>query len=464
MDSNTDFGTGKVFPLILRFSIPAAISLLITAIYNIVDRIFVGNFNGTTALAALSICFPLSFIMMAFGLMCSAGGSTLFTLFRGKNDTKSANASFAAAFALTIIFEAILTVILLLLADNLLKIFGVTETTYDLALTYYSIVSVGCIFQGLTLVFCDFVRVSGKPILGMCVTGIGAITNILLDALFVVGMDLGVAGAAYATVIGQIVSTIFGAWLLFCGKTLVRINIQKPVNLIKLLHTQKKAESFSFYKKISAKLLSCGFAFFIAQMAMGFIALVYNSELGKHGGDSAISVYAVVSSVMTFVIMPASGISQGIQPLIGYNFSTGNGKRVKKIFSQGVIFSVAVTVVVWGVTELIPGAIINLFGGGNELLGLGIPALRANFMLAPVLGFVMLATTFFQSIGKPTASTVITLLRQVVILIPFIYILPNFLGSIGVFYAQPISDLLATLLSLLLIAVEFKRLPCQNAP
>lgn len=218
MNKTVDFQQGKLLPLILKFSIPAAISLLITAIYNIVDRIFVGNYNGTSALAGLSICFPLSFMMVAFGLTCSAGGATLFSLFAGNNEKENMNKSFGNAFVLVTIFEILLTIILLLFAEPILRIFGVTETAYEYAMSYYRIVSLGCLFQGLTLVFCDFVRVSGKPIMGMLVTTIGAITNIVLDALFVAVLDFGVVGAAWATVIGQIFSTLFGAYLILIIK------------------------------------------------------------------------------------------------------------------------------------------------------------------------------------------------------------------------------------------------------
>lgn len=442
MKTATDFSTGKLFPMILKFSIPASVSLLITAIYNIVDRIFVGNFNGSTALAALSICFPLSFMMIAIGLMCSAGASTIFTLFRGAKNRKDANLSFSCAFILTVVLELILTAVLLIFSSPILKLFGVTQTTYALALEYYNIVVVGCVFQGLTLVFCDFVRVSGKPVLGMTVSGIGAVTNIILDAVFVVALNWGVSGAALATLIGQVVSTIFGGYLLFGGKTLVEIS----------------KKQFSFDIKISAKLLSCGFAFWIAQMAMGLIALVYNGQLGKYGGDTAISAYAVISSIMTFIIMPASGISQGIQPIIGYNYSIGNVHRVKQTMWQSIGLSVAITVVIWIIVEVFPAQIIGFFGGGKELLDVGIPALRSNFIVTPILGFVMLATTFFQSIGKPMASSIITLIRQVVSLVPFIYLLPRFWGLGGIFFAQPISDILALILAAVLLRREFKLL------
>ena len=221
MKTTVDFQNGKLLPIILHFSIPAAISLLITAIYNIVDRIFVGNFVGTSALAGLSICFPLSYMMMAFGLNCSAGGSTLFSIFGGRNEEERMNLSFGNAFVLAVISELFLTLVLLLFADPILRVFGVTETSYEYAITYYRIVALGCVFQGLTQLFCDFVRVSGKPFWGMCVTGIGAITNIILDALFVAGFHWGVAGAAWATVIGQILSTVFGAWMVFGGRSQV---------------------------------------------------------------------------------------------------------------------------------------------------------------------------------------------------------------------------------------------------
>lgn len=442
MNNKVDYENGKIFPMILQFSIPAALSLLISAVYNIVDRMFVGNCNGSVALAALSICFPLSFMMIAFGLMCSAGGSTLFTLFRGAGEQKHADAAFGSAFFFTVVFELCLMVFLQLLSDPLLRLFGVTETTYDMALAYYRIVSLGCVFQGLSFVFCDFTRVSGKPVLGMFVTGVGAVTNIVLDAVFVAVLGWGVEGAAWATVIGQVASVLFGGFLIFSGKTMVR--------------TGKDALRPDF--AIGKRILDCGFAFWISQIAMGFIALVYNGQLGKYGGDVAISVYAVISSVMTFVIMPASGISQGIQPILGFNYGSGHGERVKKVMIQATALSVGVTVVIWAIAQMAPGTIIRMFGGEEELLQIGVPALRANFILAPVLGFVMLATTFFQSIGKPRASSMITLVRQVAALIPFIYILPTVFGTMGIFYAQPISDVIATIISAVLVAKEFRGL------
>ena len=381
MNETNNFSTGKLFPMILKYSIPAAISLLITAIYNIVDRIFVGNFNGTSALAGLSICFPLSYMMMAFGLTCSAGGSSLFSLFAGKGEQKSMNRSFGNALILVVIFEILLSAILLIFANPILKIFGVTETAYEYAIGYYRIVALGCLFQGLTQVFCDFVRVSGKPVLGMCVTGIGAVTNIILDAVFVAVLDWGVIGAAWETVIGQIFSTLFGAYLVLRGHTRVEI----------------KKETFSFDFELSKKIISCGFAFWIAQMAMGLISLVYNGQLGKYGGDTAISVYAVVASIMTFVIMPASGISQGIQPIVGNNFGAKNYKRVMATLYQASAFSVGVTCIIWLIVMFFPEEILLLFGATEEMLEIGAIGLRINFCITPILGFVMLVTTFFQS-------------------------------------------------------------------
>ena len=405
-----DYLNGKLFPMILKFSAPAAISLLVTAVYNIVDRIFVGNFNGTSALAGLSVCFPLSYMMMAFALMCSAGGSTFFSLFSGQDEPDKMNKSFGNAFVLVCIFEIALSVVLLLFPNPFLKLFGVTETSYPFAILYYRIVALGCLFQGLSQLFCDFVRVSGKPILGMCVTGIGAVTNIILDAVFIIIFDWGVAGAAAATVIGQIFSTLFGAYLVFGNRTLVCISKQ----------------IFRLDKKLCIQIISCGFAFWVAQMAMGFISLVYNSQLGKYNGDAAISVYAVVSSIMTFVIMPASGISQGIQPIIGNNYGSGNYKRVMETLYQATLFSVSITCIIWLAVLFFPRQILAAFGGTEEMFQIGVTGLRINFCITPVLGFVMLATTFFQSINRPTPSIVITVLRQVVFLVPFLYIFPAF--------------------------------------
>ena len=430
-----NFSQGKLFPMILKFSIPAAISLLITAIYNIVDRIFVGNFVGTSALAGLSICFPLSFMMVAFGLTCSAGGASLFSLFAGQNDQKSMNRSFGNALELVVVFELLLTACLLLLQDPFLRIFGVTQTAYPYASAYYRIVALGCLFQGLTMVFCDFVRVSGKPVLGMCVTAIGAVTNILLDALFVAVLRWGVVGAAWATVIGQVVSALYGGFLICRGQARV----------------ERKKDTFRFDWSLSRRIVSCGFAFWIAQMAMGFISLVYNSQLGKYGGDSAISVYAVVSSIMTFVIMPASGISQGIQPIVGNNYGAGNYRRVMSTLYQASILSVGITCVIWILVMVFPKAILLAFGASQEMLTIGVSGLRMNFCITPILGFVMLVTTFFQSIAKPGPSIVITFLRQILFLIPFLYLFPVLWGINGIFAAQPVSDALALILSAILV-------------
>lgn len=437
-----DYLKGDLFPMILKFSIPAAVSLLITAVYNIVDRMFIGNFSGTSALAGLSVCFPLSFMMMAFALTCSAGGSTLFSLFSGQKESDKMNKAFGNALVLVCIFEILLSAVLLLFSDFFLKIFGVTQTAYPYADVYYRIVALGCLFQGLSQLFCDFVRVSGKPMLGMCVTGIGAVTNIVLDAVFIVVLDWGVAGAALATVTGQIFAALFGGFLVFGNKTLVRISR-------KIFHLEKE---------LCLQIISCGFAFWVSQMAMGFISLVYNSQLGKYGGDIAISVYAVVSSIMTFVIMPASGISQGIQPILGNNYGSRNYKRVMQTLFQATLFSLAITSVIWILVLFFPRQILAAFGGTEEMFSIGITGLRVNFCITPVLGFVMLATTFFQSINRPTPSIIITVLRQVVFLVPFIYILPIFFEMNGIFAAQPISDALATVLSLVLVLMEQKRM------
>lgn len=451
VEVKNDFLRGKLFPMILKYSIPAAISLLITAIYNIVDRIFVGNFNGTSALAGLSICFPLSYMMMAFGLTCSAGGASLFSLFAGKNQQRDMNRSFGNALILVVVSEIALTIVLLIFTDPLLQIFGVTETAYPYAYEYYRIVALGCLFQGLTQVFCDFVRVSGKPVLGMCVTGIGAVTNIILDAVFVAVMGWGVAGAAWATVIGQCLSALFGAYLVLKGYTKVEV----------------KKETFRLDFGLSQKIISCGFAFWISQMAMGLISLVYNSQLGKYGGDTAISVYAVVASIMTFVIMPASGISQGIQPIVGNNFGAGNHKRVMATLYQASGLSVGVTCLIWLVVLLFPREILLAFGATEEMLEIGITGLRINFCITPILGFVMLVTTFFQSLTKPVPSIVITFLRQILFLVPFIYIFPIWWEVNGIFIAQPISDALALIVCIVLALREqrhlYKMLPERTA-
>lgn len=231
---------------------------------------------------------------------------------------------------------------------------------------------------------------------------------------------------------------VFGACLIGRGYTQVEI----------------RRETFCWNAGLARKIVSCGFAFWIAQMAMGLISLVYNGQLGKYGGDTAISVYAVVASIMTFVIMPASGISQGIQPIVGNNYGAGQYRRVMQTLYLASAVSVAVTCVIWLVVMLCPQAILLAFGATEEMLQIGVPGLRLNFCITPILGVVMLVTTFFQSLNKPLPSIVITFLRQILFLIPFLYLFPLVWGIHGIFVAQPVSDALALVLCIVLVAQE----------
>ena len=357
------------------------------------------------------------------------------------------NRTFGNALILVVVFELALTAFLFAFTDPLLTLFGATQTAWVYARTYYRIVALGCLFQGLTQLFCDFVRVSGHPVLGMFVTGVGAVTNIILDAVFVAGLGLGVAGAAWATVIGQALSAAFGALLVLRGFTKAEI----------------ERDTFRFDARLAGNIVSCGFAFWIAQMAMGLISLVYNSRLGEFGGDTAISVYAVVASIMTFVIMPASGISQGIQPIVGNNYGAGEYRRVMSTLYQASALSVGVTCIIWVIVMCFPSAILSAFGASEEMLAIGVPALRTNFCITPILGFVMLVTTFFQSIAKPVPSIVITFLRQILLLIPFIWYFPLIWDINGIFMAQPVSDAVALLICAVLVARE-QRVLCAKRP
>lgn len=441
---NNPLASGKEFPIIIKYSTPAIVALLISAIYNIVDRMFVGNVVSDTALAALSVCYPVTFIVVGIAILASSGGATLFSLKSGEQDAAGANSAFGNAFGLVIIAELILTVLLFIFSEPLLYFFGASENTFPLAKAYYLITVVGSVFQGLTFVFNDFTRVSGKVLLAMLLSASGAVTNIILDAWFIAGLGWGVEGAAIATVIGQIVSGIIGFVIIFSGHTSVCI----------------KKHYFKLRLAVTKKIAQLGISLCIAQIAFGFISVVYNVYLGKYGGDIAISVYAIISSIMTFVIMPANGLSQGLQPIIGYNYGARNYKRVIQMMTIGCIISVSITTIIWALVQTFPRQLVNLFGGSNspELLELGVTALKINFIFIPIVGFVQLCITFFQALGLPKPSIILTLIRQVVALVPFIIVLPKFFGVNGIFFAQPISDLIALMLSLAFLTIEVKEL------
>lgn len=434
----------KAFPLIMKYSTPAIIALLISAIYNIVDRMFVGNYVGDIGLAALSICFPVTFIVIGFALLVSAGGGTLFALKLGEKDVESSNRAFGNSFLYIIILELLVTVCLWIAGDSFLKILGASDVVLPVAKQYYFIMLLGSVFQGLSFVFNDFTRVSGKVNLALIISASGAIVNIILDAWFIIGLGWGVQGAAIATVIGQIVSALIGLYVVFGGHTVIKI----------------KKDYFKVQLSIIQQISKLGVSLFIAQVAFGFISLIYNVYLGKYGGDLAISVYAIISSIMTFVIMPASGLSQGLQPILGYCYGSKNYERVMHIMKVGCIISTTITTVIWALVQLFPSQLVYLFGGGNnqDLMELGVTALRINFSFIPIVGFVMLCITFFQAIGHARPSILLTLIRQVLALVPFIIGLPILMGVKGIFFAQPASDLITLLVAIWLLNKFFNQL------
>lgn len=441
---NNPMEESRAFPLIMKYSTPAIIALLISAIYNIVDRMFVGNYVGDIGLAALSICFPITFIVMGFALLVSAGGGTLFALNLGEKDIENSNRAFANSFLYIIGLELVVTLVLWIVGDSFLKVLGASEVVLPVAKQYYFIMLVGSVFQGLTFVFNDFTRVSGKVNLALIISASGAIVNIVLDAWFIIGLGWGVEGAALATVLGQVVSALIGFYIVFGGHTVIKI----------------KKDYFKIQLSIIQKISKLGVSLFIAQIAFGFISLIYNVYLGKYGGDLAISVYAIISSIMTFVIMPASGLSQGLQPILGYCYGSKNYERVMEMMKVGCFISTAITTVIWALVQLFPSQLVYLFGGANnqELMELGVTALRINFSFIPIVGFVMLCITFFQAIGHARPSILLTLIRQVLALVPFIIGLPMLIGVKGIFFAQPASDLITLLVSIWLLKKFFNQL------
>ena len=441
---NNPMEESRAFPLIMKYSTPAIIALLISAIYNIVDRMFVGNYVGDIGLAALSICFPITFIVMGFALLVSAGGGTLFALNLGEKDIENSNRAFANSFLYIIGLELVVTLVLWIVGDSFLKVLGASEVVLPVAKQYYFIMLVGSVFQGLTFVFNDFTRVSGKVNLALIISASGAIVNIVLDAWFIIGLGWGVEGAALATVLGQVVSALIGFYIVFGGHTVIKI----------------KKDYFKIQLSIIQKISKLGVSLFIAQIAFGFISLIYNVYLVKYGGDLAISVYAIISSIMTFVIMPASGLSQGLQPILGYCYGSKNYERVMEMMKVGCFISTAITTVIWTLVQLFPSQLVYLFGGANnqDLMELGVTALRINFSFIPIVGFVMLCITFFQAIGHARPSILLTLIRQVLALVPFIIGLPMLIGVKGIFFAQPASDLITLLVSIWLLKKFFNQL------
>jgi len=438
----SDLGSKRIGPLLAKLAIPSTIGMLVNSLYNVVDTIFVGRGVGTLAIAGIGIVFPIQMIIMAIAQLFGMGAASMVSRSLGKKNYDSASNiaanSFIASFALGI-FAAIVVFIFL---NPILRVFGATENILPFARDYLSIVTFGFIFFPFVVSSNNLIRAEGAAKNAMTVMIVGAVVNIILDPIFIFRFNMGIKGAAYATIIAQFSAFLYIILYYILGKSSLNIRI---------VHLRMKWQ-------IVKEMVSLGFASFIRQVSMSLLIIVVNNSLRVYGGDIAIAVFSVVNRVVMFVTMPLFGIVAGAQPMIGFNYGANNMGRVKESLKTSVLSTVAIGAVFFIVFMVIPSKIINLFSTDAELINMGIFPLRMIMLLFPFIGFQVIGSGFFQSIGKARPSIVLSLSRQVLFLIPLVLLLPLLLGINGIWIAFPIADLLAIIVTGILVYRELKKI------
>lgn len=433
---------GKILPLLIKFSVPAIVGMVVNAIYNIVDRMFIGNTPGlgSLGLAGITISFPITLVMLAVALMVGVGAATRFSIALGKGDREEARFYQGNALLLTVIIGVLFTVFGLLFMKPLLTLLGSSAQVLPLAEDYLSIILYGAVFQCVAICGNNFSRAQGNPNNAMVSMLIGAGFNILFDYILIVKLGMGMKGAALATVGGQFLSMTWQLVYLLGKRTLVPIHLH---------HVVLKG-------KYVFAILKTGLPVFLMQMANSVLNVIINSSLIMYGGDIAVSTVGIITSFQTLLLMPITGICQGQQPLISFNYGAQQMPRVKQTLKYAVIGASIITVVGFVIVQLFPSLIISMFNQEKEVLALGVKAIRIWYICLPLIGAQAICANYFQAIGRIKQASILNLMRQCILLIPLILIFSYFFGLYGIFFAVPVADGIAFLVTTYVIRDELK--------
>lgn len=445
---NNPLGTESIGKLMIRFSVPAVISMLVNMLYNIVDQIFIGWGVGYLGNAATSIIMPQTTVIMSIGQLLAAGCAAYASLNMGKGDYKKAEDSIGTAITATFVLGIFFAALFEVLMVPLCNLFGATPASLPYALDYGRIIAIGFPFFICSTVFTSIFRTDGRPNVALIGMLIGFAVNMILDPLFVLAFHWGVKGAALATILGQFLNALYYCWHLGRCKT---------------FHLTKKDFAVNF--KVLGSMSWLGVSAFVTQIETVFVQLVTNNALvhygalSKYGPDIPMAAYGITIKLMMVFSGIGTGIIMGAQPILGFNYGSKQYERVKKVYKNAITISTVVLVIAWCVFEFAPGAVISLFGQESELYEeFAIKSLRVFMLFCPILGFINITPIFFQSIGKPIQATILSVCRQLVFMLLAIVIMTSLIGVEGVLWSGPISQVLAAVLTLFMILYYWKRI------
>ncbi len=445
MSREVDLGKEPIGHLLLILALPSITSQVVNALYNMVDRMYIGHIPeiGSAALTGVGVCFPLIMIISAFAYLLGMGGAPRASICMGRKDNKGAEQIMGNCFSSLIIVSVILTAIVLIFREPLLYLFGASENTIGYAMEYITIYAIGTLFVQITLGMNAFISAQGFSTISMMTVCIGAVTNIILDPIFIFLFDMGVAGAAWATILSQALSALWAIWFLAKGKSVLRL----------------KKENLRIRMKILAPCIALGVAPFAMQATESVLVLCFNSSLLRYGGDLAVGAMTILSSVMQFAMLPLQGLTQGGQPIISYNYGAMQAQRVKKAFRLQTIACFTYSALLWAAVELFPSLFVAIFTNEPQLTEITVWALRIYMGAIILMGIQVSCQQTFIAFGNSKISAFLAVFRKIIVLIPLIFILPLFMQDdvLAVFLAEPIADTIAVLTTATLFTFEFRK-------
>jgi len=442
LERRTVFDTDKIGALLLKLTAPAFLGMAVITLYNVVDTIFIGHYVGPLGIAGLSIVFPVQMLSMGVGQMMGMGGASLISMLHGRKKTNQAEHVLGNALSAVVVFSAIIMAAGLFNIDSLLKLIGATEDILPYARDYLQIILIGMFFQTLAMSLNFLIRAEGNarvPMIGMI---LGAVANIILDAIFIIPLGMGVAGAALATIIAQLFSVVFFSWYYLSGASFFKIRLK---NLSLQWHVLKS-------------IMAIGFSSFARMSANSISVILVNIALGTYGGDMAITAYGILNRITMFAIMPGMVIGQGMQPILGYNYGAGRYRRALKTLKVSILSATAFGILAFIVLYFFPEPVIRIFTTDAEVISITAYAAKRVFLVIYIVGFIMVASTAFQALGQVFQSIVSSMARSVFFLIPAILTLPRFFQLDGIWLAFPITDVLTLFLTLALFIPQVKKL------
>ena len=443
MDRSRRLGEGSIPRLLLTFSAPAIVGMVAQAVYNVVDRIFIGQAVGPLGIAGATVSFPFMLIVMAFGMLIGFGATALVSIRLGEQKKSEAEQVLGNALVLLVAVALLLTTVGLVFLDPILRMFGASEEVLPLARDYLQIIVLGTVIQCVAFGLNAVIRGEGNPRIAMVTMLIGALLNTILDPIFLFGFGWGMRGAATATVLSQAVSAIWVLGHFLSGRSVLTLH----------------ARNLRLRWPVCTSIVTIGSAMFAMQIAASVVNGVLNNQLRLHGGDLAISAMGIVHAVAFFIAMPIFGINQGAQPIMGYNYGALRFDRVKKTLQTAILFATTICVSGFVVVMLFPSQVIWLFNREDEaLMRVGTHAIQVCLLMFPIVGFQIVSTSYFQAVGKPKQAMLLGLSRQVLLLIPAIMILPRYFGLNGIWMALPAADLGSSIWTGIWLFLELRHL------